>query len=190
MRRVVVGAMGTLSGLVLLFSYHTSLGGSVLASGTTTDGTATGAGSDGSTSAPTGSSSGSGSSSDDSSGSSSSSDDSSASAPAATSSSSSSSSGSSSSSSGTYTGESVDTRWGPVQVQITVKNGKITAAQAVVYPQQNPRDQEINAFAVPQLNSEAVQAQSGDIDAVSGATVTSDGYIQSLQSAIDQAHLS
>ena len=92
--------------------------------------------------------------------------------------------------SGTYTGQSVDTRWGPVQVQITVKNGKITAAQAVVYPQENPRDQEINAFAVPQLNSEAVQAQSGNIDAVSGATVTSDGYIQSLQSAIDQAHLS
>ena len=83
----------------------------------------------------------------------------------------------------------MDTRWGPVQVRITVENGKITAAQAVVYPQENPRDQEINAYAVPQLNSEAVQAQSGSIDAVSGATVTSDGYIQSLQSAIDQTHL-
>jgi uncharacterized protein with FMN-binding domain len=71
-----------------------------------------------------------------------------------------------------------------------VKNGKITAAQAVVFPQENPRDQEINSFAVPQLNSEAVQAQSGNIDAVSGATVTSGGYIQSLQSAVDQAHLS
>jgi uncharacterized protein with FMN-binding domain len=51
------------------------------------------------------------------------------------------------------------------------------------------RDQEINAYAVPALDDEAVQAQSGSIDAVSGATVTSDGYIQSLQSAIDQAHL-
>jgi uncharacterized protein with FMN-binding domain len=71
-----------------------------------------------------------------------------------------------------------------------VRNGKITAAQAVVYPQENARDREINSFAVPQLDSEVVQAQSGDIDAVSGATVTSDGYIQSLQSAIDQAHLS
>jgi uncharacterized protein with FMN-binding domain len=71
-----------------------------------------------------------------------------------------------------------------------VKNGKITASQAVVYPQENPRDQEINSFALPQLNSEVVQAQSGNIDAVSGATVTSDGYIQSLQSAIDQVHLS
>jgi uncharacterized protein with FMN-binding domain len=153
MRRVVVGAMGTLSGLVLLFSYHTSLGGTVLASGTTT-----GTGSDDTASAPTPTESSSGTSS--------------------------------SGSSGTYTGESADTRWGPVQVQITVDNGKITAAQAVVYPQENPRDQEINAYAVPQLNSEAVQAQSGSIDAVSGATVTSDGYIQSLQSAIDQAHLS
>jgi uncharacterized protein with FMN-binding domain len=84
----------------------------------------------------------------------------------------------------------VDTRWGPVQVQITVTNGKITAAQALVYPQENGRDQEINAYAVPQLNTEAVKAQSGNIDAVSGATVTSDGYIQSLQSAVDQAHLS
>jgi uncharacterized protein with FMN-binding domain len=84
----------------------------------------------------------------------------------------------------------VDTRWGPVQVRITVKNGKIASAQAVVYPQENPRDQEINAFAVPQLNAEVVQAQSGSIDAVSGATVTSGGYIMSLQSAIDQAHLS
>jgi uncharacterized protein with FMN-binding domain len=183
MRRVVVGAMGTLSGLVLLFSYHTSLGGTVLASGTTT-----GAGSDDSTStpSPTESTSGSSSSSDtsSSSGTDSSASSSSTADPSATSSS------SSSGSSGTYTGESVDTRWGPVQVQITVKNGQITTAQAVVYPQENPRDQEINAYAVPQLNSEAVQSQSGRIDAVSGATVTSDGYIQSLQSAIDQAHLS
>jgi uncharacterized protein with FMN-binding domain len=155
MRRVVVGAMGTLSGLVLLFSYHTSLGGgTAVAVGTTT---ASGSG-DTSSPAPTPTQSSSGSSS--------------------------------SSTSGTYTGASADTRWGPVQVQITVQNGKITAAQAVVYPQENPRDQEINAYAVPQLNSEAVQAQSAGIDAVSGATVTSDGYIESLQSAIDQAHLS
>jgi uncharacterized protein with FMN-binding domain len=184
MRRVVVGAMGTVSGLVLLFSYHTSLGGSALASGTTAGGTTTGAGSDGSASTPTPTQSSSGSSS------SSAPSTSSSSSSSSSSSGKSSSSKSSSGSSGTYTGQSVDTRWGPVQVQITVKNGKITAAQAVVFPQENPRDQEINSFAVPQLNSEAVQAQSGNIDAVSGATVTSGGYIQSLQSAVDQAHLS
>jgi uncharacterized protein with FMN-binding domain len=76
-----------------------------------------------------------------------------------------------------------------VQVEVTVTNGKITAAQATQVPNGNGRDQEINSYAVPVLNQEAVQAQSAQIDAVSGATVTSDGYIQSLQSAIDQAHL-
>jgi uncharacterized protein with FMN-binding domain len=70
-----------------------------------------------------------------------------------------------------------------------VQNGKITKAQAIQYPQENPRDQQINAYAVPQLNQEVVQKQNAGIDAVSGATVTSNGYIQSLQSAIDQAHL-
>jgi uncharacterized protein with FMN-binding domain len=59
----------------------------------------------------------------------------------------------------------------------------------VEYPTENPRDQQINAYAIPQLNAEAVAAQSASIDAVSGATVTSDGYIESLQSAIDAAHL-
>jgi uncharacterized protein with FMN-binding domain len=89
----------------------------------------------------------------------------------------------------TYTGDSVDTRWGPVQVRITVTGGKITTSEAVQYPQNNGRDAEINGFALPVLNQEVVQQQSASIDTVSGATVTSDGYLQSLQSAIDQAHL-
>jgi uncharacterized protein with FMN-binding domain len=96
---------------------------------------------------------------------------------------------SSSSSSGTYTGDAVATQWGTVQVQITVENGKITKSDAVQYPSENPKDQQINAYAVPQLNSEVVSQQNASIDAVSGATVTSNGYIQSLQSAIDQANL-
>ena len=91
--------------------------------------------------------------------------------------------------SGTYTGDAVDTRWGPVQVRITVQGGKITASDAVQYPQNNGRDVQINGYALPILNQEAVQQQSASIDTVSGATVTSDGYLQSLQSAIDQAHL-
>ncbi len=57
-------------------------------------------------------------------------------------------------------------------------------------PDHNPRDVEINRVAIPILNSEAVAAQNAKIDVVSGATVTSDGYIRSLQSAIDAAHLS
>jgi uncharacterized protein with FMN-binding domain len=76
-----------------------------------------------------------------------------------------------------------------VQVQITVKNGKITSADAIQYPNENRRDQQINAYAIPLLNAEAVDAQSANIDTISGATVTSDGYLQSLQSAIDNAHL-
>lgn len=87
----------------------------------------------------------------------------------------------------TVTGDSVQTRWGPVQVKITLKDGRLTEVEAVVYPTENPRDQEINSYAIPRLRSEALTAQSADIDTVSGATYTSDGYRQSLQSALDSA---
>jgi uncharacterized protein with FMN-binding domain len=86
----------------------------------------------------------------------------------------------------TVTGDAVDTRWGPVQVKITVTGGRITAAVAVVYPDSNGRDQEINAYAVPTLEQETVSANSAHIDMVSGATYTSDGYIASLQSALNK----
>jgi uncharacterized protein with FMN-binding domain len=89
----------------------------------------------------------------------------------------------------TVTGDATDTRYGPVQVQITVTNGKLTAVQAVDYPQQERRDQEINAYAIPVLNKEALTAGSAKIDNVSGATYTSDGYASSLQSALDKAGL-
>jgi uncharacterized protein with FMN-binding domain len=79
--------------------------------------------------------------------------------------------------------------YGPVEVRITVKNGKVTAAQAVEYPDQDPRDAQINSYAIPTLNSEAVAASSAQIDTVSGATYTSGGYISSLQSALDKAGL-
>ncbi|MFE2420175.1 FMN-binding protein [Streptomyces hokutonensis] len=105
------------------------------------------------------------------------------------SSSSSGSSGSTTTGTKTVTGDTVQTRWGPVQVKITVKNGKITDVTAVQYPSDNPRDQEINSYALPQLKSEALAAQSAKIDTVSGATYTSDGYRQSLQSALDSAGL-
>src|SRR5919112_3976057 len=89
----------------------------------------------------------------------------------------------------TVTGDAVDTRWGPVQVQITVTGGTVTAGHAVEDPPNNPRDVQINAFAIPQLDQEATAAKSAQIDMVSGATVTSEGYLQSLQSALDQAGL-
>jgi uncharacterized protein with FMN-binding domain len=88
---------------------------------------------------------------------------------------------------GTVTGTTADTRWGPVQVRATIANGRITAVDVVQQPDGNHKDQEINAEAVPELVAETLQAQSADIDMVSGATVTSDGYVQSLQSALDQA---
>ena len=100
--------------------------------------------------------------------------------------------GSSSGSSGasgskTYTGSVAQTRWGPVQVEITVASGKVTAVDVVEYPTENPRDVEINDRALPVLVDETIDAQSADIDMVSGATVTSEGYLQSLQAALDEA---
>lgn len=86
--------------------------------------------------------------------------------------------------SGTFEGSDVSTAFGPVQVVLTVANGKITAANDA----QQPGDS-ISANAVPQLNSEVVQAQSANIQAVSGATYTSEGYIQSLQQAVNKAGL-
>jgi uncharacterized protein with FMN-binding domain len=100
-----------------------------------------------------------------------------------------SSSSSSSTGAKTYTGSVAQTRWGPVQVAITVSGGKITNVAVPVYPNENGRDQEINAQALPILTQETLQAQSANIDAVSGATVTSNGYLESLQSALDAAHL-
>jgi uncharacterized protein with FMN-binding domain len=86
-------------------------------------------------------------------------------------------------------GTSVDTRYGPVQVQIRVQSKRVVSATAIDYPQGSGRDREINSFAIPVLEQEAVHAQNAQIDTVSGATYTSDGYRGSLQSALDLAHL-
>ena len=94
---------------------------------------------------------------------------------------------SASSGSSTVTGDVAQTQWGPVQVQLTVHGGKITAVNVLQYPNGNHRDVEINDYALPILIDETVKAQNAQIDMVSGATVTSDGYIRSLQSALDQA---
>ncbi|MEY9851808.1 uncharacterized protein with FMN-binding domain [Leifsonia sp. EB41] len=86
----------------------------------------------------------------------------------------------------TVTGTAVDTRYGPVQVKVTFEGTKITAIDAIQYPTESGRDQEINSQAIPMLQQEAMSSQSAKIDTISGATYTSEGYIQSLQSAIDQ----
>lgn len=163
MRRVVLAFAGTVAGLLALLSFKTHTA-SVAAppAAVSTVGPGTSSASSGSASSGSGSA-----------------------APSA----SPSSSASAASGTKTVTGDSVSTQWGNVQVQITVTNGKITSATAVGYPQNNGHDQQINAYAIPVLQQESVGATSANIDMVSGATVTSGGYVQSLQSALDKAGL-
>ncbi|AXE84644.1 FMN-binding protein [Streptomyces sp. Go-475] len=86
----------------------------------------------------------------------------------------------------TLTGSVAQTQYGPVQVRVTVTGGKITKAEAVQAPKGGRSDQ-ITSASVPRLNQAAVAAGNAQIDSVSGATYTSAGYKQSLQSALDQA---
>ena len=85
------------------------------------------------------------------------------------------------------TADAADTPYGPVQLQVTFSGKKISSINVLEYPTESFRDQQINSYALPILNQEAMAAQSAHIDVVSGATYTSDGYAQSLQSAIDKA---
>lgn len=85
-------------------------------------------------------------------------------------------------------GTLVSTRYGDVQVQITVSAGRIAKATTIAYPT-GGQSSEINAVAVPILQQETLAAQNAHIDAVSGATYTSEGYRSSLQAALDAAHL-
>jgi len=89
--------------------------------------------------------------------------------------------------SGTFTGDSVDVRYGYVQVKITVENGKITDAQAVVAP--SGRNDRWTQMSVPVLRQQTLQAQSANINGVSGASFTSYGWYTSLASALAKAGL-
>ena len=79
------------------------------------------------------------------------------------------------------------TRYGAVQVQVVISNGAITDVTALEYPQTDRKDIQINNRALPLLKAQVLAAQSAKIDGVSGATFTSDGYVLSLQSALDAA---
>jgi uncharacterized protein with FMN-binding domain len=87
----------------------------------------------------------------------------------------------------TAPGQTVQTRYGPVQVVIVETAGQLTNITAIQLPRDNSHSREIAATAVPILRSEALRSNSARIDIVSGATYTSDGYAQSLQSALDNA---
>ncbi|GHJ06602.1 FMN-binding protein [Micromonospora humidisoli] len=165
MRRITIWLLSTVTALVLLFSYRTStmgVGGGSSAVAVDRGGTTPGSG-DPSTEPPTGGSGSAGSTGD--------------------------SASTGGDSGGSYDGSVAQTRWGPVQVRITVAGGRITDVTALQVPDGNFRDQQINDYAVPVLRQAALTAQSARIDTVSGATVTSDGYRESLQAAIDAAHL-
>lgn len=84
-------------------------------------------------------------------------------------------------------GPVVDTRYGPVQVEVTLDGSTITAIAAIQLPGGDRRSEQISNRAEPTLQSEALQAQSANIDGVSGATYTSEAYAQSLQAALDNA---
>ncbi|WP_250282989.1 MULTISPECIES: FMN-binding protein [unclassified Frankia] len=87
----------------------------------------------------------------------------------------------------TVTGDAVRTRYGFVQVQVVLSGKTITDVVALRLPDRERRDIEINNWAVPILRQEVLDVQSARIDTVSGASYTSDGYAQSVQSALDRA---
>ncbi len=89
--------------------------------------------------------------------------------------------------SGTFMGDSVNTQFGPVQVQVTVSNGKITNVSVPVYPRSSGRDQQINSQAIPWLIEETMKAQSSNIQGVGGASYTSQGFYDSLVTALAKA---
>lgn len=162
MRRIVIAIGSTLTGLVLLFSWPTSLNRTVAAAAdaptdtTTTTGGSTSTDTSTDTSTPT---------------------ETATPTPEAT----------VEPVTATYTGAAASTRYGDVQVQITVTDGVITAADAIAFPSRDHESQQINAWAVPALNDEVLAAQSASIDMVSHATITSQAYVSSLQDALDQA---
>jgi uncharacterized protein with FMN-binding domain len=86
---------------------------------------------------------------------------------------------------GQFTGAAASNPYGKVQVAITVSNGRITAA-AATYPTTG-ESASINANAIPKLKQSTVQAQGAEVDAVSGATFTTESYVKSLQGALDAA---
>jgi uncharacterized protein with FMN-binding domain len=88
---------------------------------------------------------------------------------------------------GSYTGSVDDAQWGVVQVKAVIKSGKITDVQFLQYPNDRNRSVYINSIADPQLTSEAIQAQNANVDIVTGATDSSEAFIQSLSDALSQA---
>lgn len=88
--------------------------------------------------------------------------------------------------SGTIAGKTIQTRWGPIQLSASVESGKIISIDAIQVPANDGRSQQISSYSIPLLTDQAIAAQSSSIQGVSGATYTTQGYKQSLQSILDQ----
>jgi uncharacterized protein with FMN-binding domain len=88
---------------------------------------------------------------------------------------------------GEYVGQPIDTNWGAVQVKAVVRDGSLTDVQFLQYPYHRRRSAEISSWALPTLRNEAIRAQSARVDMVSQATITADGFQQSLATALSRA---
>jgi uncharacterized protein with FMN-binding domain len=166
MRRVLLSILGTIAGVGALLSFktHPGAGHPLSAVGPVTGPVATAPASTGAAPSPTSSSATGTSAAPKSSASS-------TAAPAAR----------------TLSGQAVQTRYGTVQVQVVLSGRTIQSVGFLQLTADDPRSEEINSQAAPILVQQTMQAQSANIDGVSGATYTSQGYQQSLQSALDQA---
>lgn len=88
---------------------------------------------------------------------------------------------------GSYTGGVADAQWGYIQVKAVIAGGKITDVQFLQYPNEREYSIQVNSIADPQLTQEAIQAQSAQVDVITGATDTSYAFMQSLGDALSQA---
>lgn len=173
MKRIVLWVLSTLSALVVLLGYHTSTSSTMA---TTSEGAISGSLQGQAVAGTTSGSSGSGSPPADSSAGGSGSSGSGAKASGGTSSTSS------------VTGTAAPTRYGPVQVQLEVSGSSITNVKVLQYPDSG-HDLQISQYALPQLIQQTLDSKGHSVSMVSGATYTSQGYLTSLQSALDQAGL-
>lgn len=88
---------------------------------------------------------------------------------------------------GTFAGSVANAFYGNVQVQVSISGGKITDVKFLQYPNDNPNSQYISSQATPYLQQEALQAQSANVNVITGATFTSQAFVQSMSSALNQA---
>ena len=88
---------------------------------------------------------------------------------------------------GSYTGPAYNTYYGPVQVQVNIQNGRVISVDVPQYPADRRASQRINSRALPMLESEVISAQSARVNIISGATLTSDAYLRSLDAALRNA---